>query len=402
MKNKILKSAIVVALLISMSLGLTACSLMPEKKEVEQKNEQSTVNNVETDIGASGAFAKYKDNIYYWKLNAKSRNETGLLGNFAELETAENELVKVNKEGKEEVILKDNGSGKIFIVNDKIFYGANGKIYSVDLEGKNKSEGISGEMKYIVGDYIYCEQPTETTNGKKIIALNSKDGSTKTIIENAFIVGCEDEEIFYSINSADSISLGYISNLEDKGTFAVVKGNNFKEYFPESDGIKVESVIKDFDNNQVVLYVGYRAGTAHELQETVVVFFNKKENIIRISNSSYDDVDSTLVRTEDGEVFESTLNNVTNYAYLKNKKVDQTNFLSRKDLLEKLNLKLDNEHFLGLYKGNEIDGDIYFIVEYEEHYPEEDIGWRYGYKRLKTYYLKYNEANEELKTIYEF
>lgn len=403
MKNRIFKSAIVAVLLISMALGLTACSLIPEKKEIEQKNEQSTANNEGTDAGVSGAFAKYKDNIYYWKLNEKSRNETGLFANFADLEKAENELIKVNKEGKEEVILKDNGSGMLFIVNNKIFYGANGKIYSIDLDGKNKSDGISGKMKYIVGDYIYCEQLTEDTRVSKIIALNTRDGSTKIIVQNAYIVGCIDNEIYYSMSSAPaSLNIGYISNLEDKGTFVAVNGSNFKDYSDFSDGIKVESIIKDKDNKQIVIYVGYRAGTAHMLQETVVVFFNKDESKARVSNSSYDEVESLLVKTEDGEVFEETMDDVTRFAYLKNEKADQTSFLPKKDLAEKLNLTLDDEHYFGLYMGNVIDGDVYFIVEYSEHYPEEDIGWRYSYKRLKTYYLKYNEENKELKTIYEF
>jgi hypothetical protein len=387
-------------LLISMAIGLTACSLMPEKKDVEQNNSEASTNE---EKGVFGAFVKYKNNIYYWKLNAQSRKEVGLFAEYADSETAKNELIKRDKDGNEQVITTDNGSGELFIVNNKIFYGSNNKIYSVDIDGKNKSDAIIGKIRYIVGDYIYCEQRKENANATNIIAINTKDGSSKIIVENAYIVGCIDNEIYYSKNSTDSISIGYISNLEDKDTFAAVRGNNFNDYFSESDGIKVESIIKDADNNQIVIYVGYRAGTAHMLQETVVVFFNKSENTVRISNSSNDSVDSTLVRTEDGEVFEETVNNsLTRFAYLENGQVDQTSFISKKDLEEKLNLKVDDEHYFGLYMGNKIDGDVYFIVEYSEHYPEEDIGWRYAYKRIKTYYLKYNEQNEELKVLYEF
>lgn len=79
------------------------------------EEEKEVINN-------GGRFVGYKKNTYYWRLNQESVEQTGILGGFHQVPDVKNELICRTASGGETVLLKDTGSGPMFICGDCIFY----------------------------------------------------------------------------------------------------------------------------------------------------------------------------------------------------------------------------------------------------------------------------------------
>lgn len=96
------------------------------------KEDRHAINN-------GGRFVGYRGNTYYWRFAPGAVEEKGILGGFSQVEEVQNELICRSNNGKETVLLKDNGSGPIYICGNSIFYErTHGNWEICDLKGTKK------------------------------------------------------------------------------------------------------------------------------------------------------------------------------------------------------------------------------------------------------------------------
>ena len=69
---------------------------------------------------------------------------------------------------------------------------------------------------------------------------------------------------------------------------------------------------------------------------------------------------------------------------------------------EKFEFISDDEHTINLAESAIIGNEIYVTLDYGVHYSQEDMGWRYAYKRQKTVCFKYNTDTKEITELYKF
>jgi len=418
-KKKLLSITLIITMLISSLFILAGCGEAKDEDNKKSSNKNSRENTKQEkneneeenvkEVGTSGYFVKYKDNIYYWKMNPNSRVDSALYGNLYDTVSEKNELIKVDKNGKEEKLLEDNGNGKIFVANDKIFinyatkdYNQGKKIYSVDLNGENKEEYATGEMKYLVDDYIYCED--ELSNGK-IFSLNTKTGEIKNLVQGYNIVGCIDDTIFYEEQGAmKKIDIGSISDNKDNGVITTFDASIFEMY--DSQMLETTNIWKE--NGKVNIYVGYRDGSAALIQEICKITMDIDGNNAEQNIDNEASYNSTEENKEYGAVFMKYKQGATpdEYTYKLAYNDAETGKLNEVVDLDKISSEYkftdDDEHIVEFYGGSIIDDEIYAIFDYDEHDASGDIGWRYAYKRLKTVCFKYNIKTGKFTTIYEF
>lgn len=411
MNKKILKIMLILTMLIGILSILSGCGEKAENDNKKEKNQVEEVKQEEQEAGVNGTFVKYKNNTYYWKLTANSREEVGLHAQYQDILNAKNDLIKIDEKGKEEVLITEKGSGEIFIVNDKIFlsyvgdeYGTQRKIYSIDLNGENKKEYTKGEMKYIVGDYIYCQ----TNNNGDIFAINTKNDEITEIKKSANIVGCEDEIIYYTEKfnyDAGTLKIGTISEETDNGIIATFSKSEFENYsFTNGALIEVTQLWKE--NDKINIYVGYRAGSANMIQELFNIKMDENgENLEKIAITDAEVITMENEQVTEGVYYKTEQENgeyVNHLMYVDEKTKERKEIADEKELYKKFNLVDDDEHMLILYSFGIVEDDIYVVLDYGEHYAQEDIGWRYAYKRMKTICFKYNTETKEISEVYEF
>lgn len=414
MKKRAICIILILTMLFTTMLVLTGCGEVAENNDNKEKNNNSEENNIEntqeTELSlesVSGSFVKYNDNIYFWKLSENSRESTALFANYNDIVTAKNTLVKRDKDGNEEIILTDRGSGDIYILNNKIFlnyaeneYGTIRKIYSVDLKGENKIEYQQGEIKSIIGDYIICQ----TEENGNIFRINSKNGQIENLKTKANFIGAEENIIYYSEiydYKKAILNIGSITDNKDNGIIATIKSSEFQGY---SQTPPIEITKYWYKDNKVNMYIGYRLGTANMLQEVIHLSMDKNgENIKKVDASLSEDSD--LEQPKNEVYLKAVQKNGTyqnNLMYINESDGLIKELMTEEDISKKFNLLKDDEHYISIYCAEIIDNDAYIVLDYSEHYPAEDIGWRYSYKRLKTICFKYNIKTNEIKEVYQF
>ena len=355
-------------------------------------------------------FCEYNGEIYYWKLSDTSREKTGLSNNIYNL-GVENQLVKIDKDGKETVIYTGTGSKEICIVNDRIFLSCKAsdseyvrKICSINLDGTDKQEHAEGEMKYIVSDYIICQDSTS------IYALNTENFGTTKIVEQGTseiieIITAIKDNIYYSIYNYEDHTIGIstITGVTSDKTTKITISNEFGEGFEEAGLLEVAYMWKDVDT--INMYIDFREGTAHLINGIVKVTMDENLNNAQVLEADRNDL-TTVMDTATNGVFVGITEENGNYERYVMKVDDRTgeieNIFSTDEIYEKYSLTDDTEHTLSIHNITEIENEIYMIWDYRTHSPENDIGWRYAYTRERTIYLKYNTETKEITTIYEF
>ncbi len=374
-------------LVLAISLLLFGCG-----KETKEKDKKTTENNIKS--SEIGTFISYGDNLYYWKLNKDSRSDEATLSEPKDLLEATNELVKVDNKGKESVVLKDKGSEELVISNDKIYtsysndeYENDRTIYLVDLDGQNKKEIGKGFMSSIVDNkYIYGNTEQFSSD---IFMIDTESGEYEIIKEKAQVIGDNKGIVYYAdVSSNSSLTIGTIENNEDKGNFISINDSDFKG---DPTVISLEKIV--LNENNIEIYAGYRDGSANLIQELIKFTYdyegkNLKKEEIADGDSRYDLTNDTVYLGP------------TDIFYQVNNKEEK--LISLKDLESKYELKNNEETAIRIYKGNIVNDNVYFILDYSLHDSASDIGWRYAYKREKTLYFRYDIKNKKLTKMLEF
>lgn len=408
----------IITILSIILIVLSGCNIKKDTKEEENNEDVETVNNTDEtqvsnneeneSIAKNGYFVEYKGDTYFWKISSNSRETSGLYANYEEISGVKNSLVKLDTDGNEQTVLTDNGSGEIFIINDKIFlsytndnYGNSRTIYSVDLDGSNKKiYQQEGEMKYIVGNYLICE-----TSDDKIFRINAENDEIENLVSNANTIGLIDDTIYYAKNDSyktGKLEIGSITDKTDNGIIATFSKSNFS--YP-CDGYPIEAVDFFEDNGKIVAYIGYRAGSASLLQEAKKFEMDKDGKNSKVIGTISDDELIDEEKSTDEVYLKSVEENGSyknNLMYVDQSTKERKIAMTQEELVSNLNITLDDEHMMNLYASNIVDDDLYVVLDNGIHNSAEDIGWRYSYKRTDTIYFKYNIKTNEVTKLYSF
>ena len=383
---------IVSTLLILLLTGCEEENLITINESAEEniQEKEPTIDTLKP-----GFFAYYDDKLYYWKLNDSSRSDTGINASFNDNIDSENSLVEISNDGNEKTIYKAVGSKDIVILNNKIYtsksrdeYENSRIIYSLNLDGKEYHEIGEGFCKYILGNDIIGYTKIY---GGNIFKIDTRNDSYTILKENVELIDVINGNIFYGVIGDGKYDIGVINGSDDKIIASISKND-----FMNSVVTQIRAEFMEFNNERYYFYVGFRDGSANILQEVISVSVNDEFNDL-IKEIAKTDLDS----------FNVSLGLKLNYSkqtisYQEEKDSKEITIVSLEKLASDYDIIKDDEHIISIYGGNKINDNIYFILDYGMHEANNDIGWRYSYKRVKTIYFKYDTISQELSKIYEF
>ena len=385
------------SIIVLLALFLCGCN---EVKKVGETTTQNKINEKVDSFEKAEYFFEYNDEVYFWKLNSESTSKEGIHNIYDDIPKKENELVKIDKKGKEKSIYRGEGSGKIIIYDNTIYtsylknQNANERmVYSLTLDGKKQKEYGVGFIEYLVKGNLICKTGYYDGN---IINIDLKSGEYNTLKENAFLIGAVNDEIYYGVNSSDykSFTIG-VTDINKSKEIITVKTSSF-----EYDPTIIYPELFVVDANNINIYIGYTDGTAHILQELYKVVIKDKD-AVQSSLVSMDEFTKLSNRSSfEDSVFTTNANNETKIVYLKDN--NEQDIISYDKFKNDFKFVTDDEHAVSLVKGNATSNDAFFIVNYGTHKADGDIGWRYNYLRNKTMYIRYNISSKQLETIYEY
>ncbi len=410
MKKEKIKSILILSIVSILLIMLTGCGTTKEKNEEEKSNntgnnEQSNEAKQDEEVTTNVAeFVKYKDATYFWKLSANSRENTGLFAQYLTNQNTKNELIKLDSSGNQTTVLTEKAFGNICISNDKIFMqgtesesGFYNKIYSTDMNGENKKEYQKGEIVKSIKGYVICQNNQD----ENIFAINTKTDEIVNLKEKANVIDVIDNVIYYSDDTeSNTLKIGTIKDNKDNGTIATFLR---KDLFKESTDQPMEIVEFGEENGKIKFYIGYRDGTAHMLQDEYCFTMNKdgsnlqKESVQNLENENGQKLEGVYINSkyENGKI-------VNDLVYVDESTKERKTILTQKEINEKFEFTSDDEHTINLAESAIIGNEIYITLDYGAHYSQEDIGWRYAYKRQKTVCFKYNTDTKEITELYKF
>ena len=410
MKKEKIKSILILSIVSILLIMLTGCGTTKEKNEEKKSNntsnnEQSNEAKQDEEVTTNVAeFVKYKDATYFLKLSANSRENTGLFAQYSTNQNTKNELIKLDSSGNQTTVLTEKAFGNICISNDKIFMqgtesesGSYNKIYSTDMNGENKKEYQKGEIVKSIKGYVICQNNQD----ENIFAINTKTDEIVNLKEKANVIDVIDNVIYYSDDTeSNTLKIGTIKDNKDNGTIATFLR---KDLFKESTDQPMEIVEFGEDNGKIKCYIGYRDGTAHLLQDEYCFTMNKdgsnlqKESVQNLENENDQKLKGVYINSKsvNGKI-------VNDLVYVDESTKERKTILTQKEINEKFEFTSDDEHTINLAESAIIGNEIYVTLDYGVHYSQEDMGWRYAYKRQKTVCFKYNTDTKEITELYKF
>lgn len=368
-----------------------------------------------------GACVETEYGFVYWKYNQNSFENSALFAEYANQSTALHQLVLYQNE-HEHLLVETNGFGDLCNLGKQIFY-FDGKGFQVyDLTSKqNKTimprEGVDSQTSKILAAndsflvvMLNQQEYTFDVKEKKVYALprdfhyiahDGQDLYGETIAENSYQYD----------NQLGIVSLWKVS----------AQGKELKrvlttEKIYNTPLINGSTNIMDVQFSKDYIYISYGGvdGTAHLYQGGRIIRCDKDGgNVITLVG---DDAQQHFTLT-DAYLIACDARGTVVYSFQENKCVE-TNYhyhpIGEPVLLEDQYLyynsleetprilieKKDYAHFASaLIQGEEdacqiqnisvLGNKVFFGVEYSKRNPSMDIGWRYGYSRIKTeYYLK--------------
>ena len=375
-------------------LGKSESIIETPEKTKDSKTETNDLNQKIVNNG--GFFVKYNEDTYYWKLNDKSRESTGLYANFQEVDS-QNSLVKRNSNGNEEIIYVGKGSENIYIYNNMLYTSnvipnsSDREIYSIDLNTKDKADIIEGIFKYSDDKYIIGQ----TTKGE-IFRININNNECEIIKSGVAFLNVIDNKLYYSTIDANNyygnrvqtntIEIGYIEDNKDSNIIATISKDEFESISDEN-----LMIIKDFwkEDKKLNMYVTYVAGSASMEQEEIHVSMDFDGKNIEVEQ----------LKPIEGGGFNEThdVENSQNI-YL------DSNVLKEEDIINEFNLGNDenDQYYLKPYIIEYFENEGYYIVDYSKYSAEASIGWRDGYERIKTIAFIYDESTKIFTKLFEF
>jgi len=371
-------------------------------------------------VNNNGHFVKVGDKIYYHVVDADFMYKSALFGEYADVEAGRTIMFEYDPSTKNnEIKYYDYASGPI-AAEGGYLYNTN---YTVDINGdmndiqsdicgrpvetgddtckisdkKNKLLGSSTDASFIA-TYIYSY---ENMNEEKNIAIyqNGKQITNTEVPDYLYSVKVGKDEVYY-IGS------------NDNGMFYLVQFNAFTGdcinlgELPSSDGwagVIDECIIED---GNIYFAYSFYEGTGNFFKEGFFVKAQtgKKDSLTYTdmpeNKDEYGEPRSAAFAVIDGNMVKSDGEPLTC-------DVTEEGILGYYDengewlpIVAGYGYKsLPDEGYRAIELAELVGDSIYFIYNENERTPEDDIGWRYAYRRNKTYIYRVNIDTCEVEEL---
>lgn len=328
----------------------------------------------------------------------------------------------------------------IYILNSRIYYGTKQTsdigqeiylIYSVNLDGKNRKEHGEGCIINIAEkeEYIIIKHK------EMLYSLNISS------LERKFLCYCSPYFIRNSLLGIDGAVLYYEGKTDKNNMVSVCKinldGTGNKELKLFEGNIQGFYTIPCFEilDDKLYFTVGAYAGTAHMYQTGKLVSMDKdgtnykiiadnegdyfnisRKNTkvnIHISGSIERNNSNIIIDTEDIVIInDNTIVHRNGQPFVFEDKVCiyENDDVNPKILLDKIDYTKIKElkkvvKDIDLYECiyiQKLNNRIFYVLEVSRYTPENDIGWRMSYCRIKTFVYCKNLNDGKTKLLYEY
>jgi len=371
-----------------------------EKKEEKTENNNTQGNRIST--SNVGNFAEYKGNLYYWKLTPDSRDGAALFANYNPVKGARVDLVKQDADGNETTITKTAGNGKIYIINDTIFYQSTEEgentIYSVDLDGNNKQTYEKGEIKYAYDKYLFIQSGDDAAYINTCYNEANENETKGFTLDNARYIGMADSRAYFvQGDNLKSVSFGYF---EDGVPNFIGASFDVSEYtYNDSTNKNISIIGFVYKNNKVLIQLGDVQGTGQFIQEGWVIEMDADgRNINKRKVDNPNEGAESLLGVKDLPV---RVDSAQGIIYTNPDDQSEKVIVDKATIKSQFSFNDGDDYVTEVYSADKVGNKLYIIIDNGVHYPAGDVGWRYSYRRTATVAFTYDFESGEIEKIYE-
>lgn len=399
-----------------------------------------------------GNYVEYQGNVYYRQYTADNYEPTGIWGSYNTIPGTSTNMMRTQKDGKSEIAFQDTGEGKIYISNDRMYLERFNKeyekvIYSVNLDGSNEQELGVGWIEGIDerSETLVCLLK-DNNNTYQLSTIDGSNGEIKYLKLNTPIVnflGLNNGVIYYYGGSGygtPKINELTICSVNIDGSNEKLLVNETLELYEyENDYFEIPCL--QFVGDTIYFSYGIYAGTGHFYQGGHIAKVSKDGGdytlLLGVSEdgkASYDyvvdDIFYVANENDDEILFYSQIEGQEKYALnLRTKAIEETSFIIHPEgvpfeydggiyiynnaevNMTKLIPSVDYSH-LDLDKALDYhytiknielcDGWVYYKLEANEYDPEASIGWRDGYRRIKSTVLRQVPGGDKIEVLFDY
>lgn len=431
-----------------------APSALQQEQPSIQANEPSSSAS-ESSLSLSDRLFSYKlygDSVYYRRYQENSFAETGIFQNYAWNNGSDSEIVRLDRDGSSHVLFKDNGYGPVYPLGDRLYlndapyyYGAH--LYSTSMDGEDRIDYREGQV--LASDakrgLLLCMgiETQESTTSFTFFTIGA-DGSVATLAtldRQPEAPVYEDGTVYYGLTVPDTEYSGgdatpYLTTFYrlsvDGGTSSELATVKMGAYSPIS-----AQVLRPLDGRLYFSCGGY-AGSGNFFQGGIVGFVELADKeITLLADEEHLTIDPQfyLKQREDGgvsvicygssqeegalveidtatgdgqklEIDYHILNEPGTIFWADNKACVYPDASGRPVTIRE---GLTTE-FLGIAEDSEyeikdmayLQGCLYYTVVESELWPDANMGWRTGYRRVSGRAYRLPDGEKQAQLLYDY
>lgn len=399
-------------------------------------------------LNNGGYYVEYKGNVYYREYNASSYESEGIWATYSSVPNSTKNMMRIKPDNTKEIAFTDTGEGNIYIYKDRMYLSRletdyTPTIYSVNLDGSDRKDIGTGFIKAFdeaTGIFV-CVLP-DSSNEYQLASLNASTGEVKFYALNtpyANFLALKDGVIFYQ-GAMDENQLSQI-----KLCSLMVDGTNQKLLVDGTMNLYDYELYLQIPCMQIVgdnIYFSYGAydGTAYMYQGGQIARVNKDGSGLTILAGNEQAGEEAYTYLINDMFYVSNLNGneILHYSgvdgdsyalHLSNNRIEKTfsniqpegkpfeneegisiytnasptaaTLLTRIDY-DKLGLDPSTEYYNTIKDVQQCGDWVYYRLEANEYYPDASIGWRDGYRRIKTMVLREKLDGSEAETLFQY
>jgi hypothetical protein len=431
----------------------TPPTMVPQSDQSDAAPTEEPVSPLDTVINNGGLYVKYQGGTYYRQYQTDSYEPTGLWAYYNPTVNAVKNMMRLKEDGTVEKAFEDSGEGSIYITGNRMYlqeptvdYGT--KVYSVKCDGSDRKEFGDGSI-------IDIDESTNTLvclmKGSGIdINLVAIDGSTGDVnqigltVPCAVILGVEDGVIYYRGEvEYDTSQLGVtkLCSVRTDGSeekLLAQTPDTLYDYLNWGTEIPCFQIVDDTIYFSYGAYAGtgdfYQGGQIAKLQTDGSGFEILAGNITNAANPYSSLVDDTFYVADDngrrtlyytsGEMqntyaldldsnrvsasdfpvhkHSQTFENEEGVDIYLNASPTMTTLLSGIDYSSLGVDQTSSDNYFTIKDIELCDNWVYYKIEANLYYPDASIGWRDGYKRLKTQVYREELGKDKKELLYEY
>lgn len=416
-----------------------------ESKENNENNENNeNIDNKVIISNNGGLYVYYKDTVYYREYTKDSYAPVGILGGYEANPASVKNMIAM-KDGEKRVAFTDTGEGPIFIYKDRMYLKRYNEemmpvLYSLDLDGDQEHIIGNGWIEFFDGDRgIFVCILADENNAYQLYQVNGDTGNIKKYdLENSCgeVLAVKDGVIYYQgMVETDQAIKGAVRlcRVDLDGSNERVLTETKADLYEYGDLGAVIPTIQFMDDDIYFAYGAY-GGTGH---------FYQGGNIVRVKK----DGSNLMVLVGNGEagpyandVFYVAKEGDKHILYyseiseeLSNYKLDVNfGYVEGTDFIpHEADTPFEYEDGVWIYLNGSsamteliphidystlgVDGDyysiediqlcdsrIYYKIQASKEEPDFSIGWRTGYRRLKTQVISQEPGGANKEILFEY